>query len=102
VSLAGLRTRLPVHAPMAMVLLIAAVGMVRVLTQHWREGAVLLGGALVVAALLRMLLPTERVGLLAVRSRPIDVLCYAAFGVAVILIAMTITASLLNGGWRGI
>ena len=48
----------------------------RVLTQHWREGAVLLGGALLVAAVLRMLLPTDRVGLLAIRSRPIDVLCY--------------------------
>jgi hypothetical protein len=100
-SLADLRSRLPVHAPLGMVMLIAAVGMVRVLTQHWREGAVLLGGALIVAALLRMLLPTERVGLLAVRSRPIDVLCYTTFGVVMIVIAMTITASLLNGGWRG-
>jgi hypothetical protein len=100
-SLTDLRSRLPVHAPLTMVMLIAAVGMVRVLTQHWREGAVLLGGALIVAALLRMLLPTERVGMLAVRSRPIDVLCYTAFGVVMIVIAMTITASLLNGGWRG-
>jgi uncharacterized membrane protein YvlD (DUF360 family) len=93
-----LRSRLPVHAPLAMVLLIAAAGMVRVLTQHWREGAVLLGGAMIAAAVLRALLPTERVGLLAVRSRPVDVLCYGAFGVVMSIIAVQITASLLNGG----
>ncbi len=97
-SLADLRSRLPVHAPLAMVMLIAAVGMVRVLTQHWREGAVLLGGALIVAAVLRLLLPTDRVGLLAIRSRPIDVLCYGGLGTVISVLAMTITASLLNGG----
>jgi hypothetical protein len=95
---ADLRSRLPVHAPLALVLFIAAAGMVRVLTQHWREGAVLLGGAMIVAAVLRAVLPTERVGLLAVRSRPVDVLCYAAFGVVMSIIAVQITASLLNGG----
>ena len=93
-----LRSRLPVHAPMTFVLLIAAAGMVRTLTQHWREGAVLLGGALIVAAVLRLLLPTDRVGLLAIRSRPIDVLCYAGLGTVIAVLAMTITASLLNGG----
>ncbi len=94
----AIRSRLPVHAPMTFVLLIAGVGMVRTLTQHWREGAVLLGGALIVAAALRLLLPTDRVGLLAIRSRPIDVLCYGGLGAAIAVLAMTITASLLNGG----
>ena len=75
------------HAPAALVLVIAAVGMVRVLTQHWREGAVLLGGALLVAAVLRMVLPTERAGLLAIRSRAIDVLCYSGFGLAMVVLA---------------
>jgi hypothetical protein len=93
-----LRSRLPVYAPMTFVLLIAGAGMLRVLTQHWREGAVLLGGALVVAAALRLLLPTDRVGLLAIRSRPIDVLCYGGLGTVIAVLAMTITASLLNGG----
>ena len=86
------------HAPFTLVLVIAAAGMVRVLTQHWREGAVLLGGALIAAAVLRLLLPPDRVGLLAIRSRPIDVLCYAGFGVVMAVIAVTITAGLLNGG----
>ena len=93
-----LRSRLPVHAPLMFVLFIAGAGMVRTLTQHWREGAVLLGAALIVAAVLRVLLPADRVGLLAIRSRPVDVLCYAGLGTAIAALAMTITASLLNGG----
>jgi uncharacterized membrane protein YvlD (DUF360 family) len=59
---------------------------------------VLLGGALIVAAVLRLLLPTDRVGLLAIRSRPIDVLAYGGLGTVIAVLAMTITASLLNGG----
>jgi uncharacterized membrane protein YvlD (DUF360 family) len=97
-TVSDLRSRLPVHAPLTFVLLIAGAGMVRTLTQHWREGAVLLGGALIVAAVLRVLLPTDRVGLLAIRSRPVDVLCYGGLGVVISALAMTITASLLNGG----
>jgi hypothetical protein len=87
---AGLRTRMPVHAPIILVFAVVTVGMVRVLTQHWREGAALLGGALLLAALLRVVLPTDRVGLLAIRSRPVDVLVYLAFGGALMVLALTI------------
>jgi Protein of unknown function (DUF3017) len=86
----GPRTRMPVHAPIILVFAVVAVGMVRVLTQHWREGAALLGGALLLAALLRVVLPTDRVGLLAIRSRPVDVLVYLAFGGALLVLALTI------------
>ncbi|MGI9002660.1 MAG: DUF3017 domain-containing protein [Pseudonocardia sp.] len=94
--MADLRSRLLVHAPSTLVLVIAAAGMIRVLTQHWREGAALLGGALLVAAVLRVLLPVDRVGLLAIRSRAVDVLCYALFGVAMVVLAVTITRGSLN------
>ena len=86
----GRRYRVPVHLPFGVVVLVVAVGMVRVLTQHWREGAALLGGALLLAALLRVLLPSERVGLLAIRSRPVDVLTYLAFGGVLVMLAFTI------------
>lgn len=95
--MSGLRSRLPPYAPPALVLLIAAAGMVRVLTEHWREGAVLLAGALVVGALLRALLPVEQVGLLAIRSRPIDILCYGGFAVITAALAVTITYNPLAG-----
>jgi hypothetical protein len=87
---AALRSRIPVHLPLALVFTVVAVGMVRVLTQHWREGAALLGGALLLAALLRVVLPPDRVGLLAIRSRPVDVLVYLAFGGAMLVLALTI------------
>jgi len=90
--------RLARHAPMLLVLGIAVVGMERVLTQHWREGAVLLGGALLVAAALRMVLSTDRSGLLAIRSRAIDVLCYVGFGLAMVVLAVTITRGSLTAG----
>ncbi len=90
--------RLVRHAPMLLVLGIAVVGMERVLTQHWREGAVLLGAALLVAAALRTVLPTDRSGLLAIRSRVIDVLCYVGFGLAMVVLAVTITRGSLTAG----
>lgn len=96
--MADLRSQLTRQAPTLVVLAIAVVGMVRVLTQHWREGAVLLGGALLVASALRMILPTDRSGLLAIRSRVIDVLCYAGFGLAMVILAVTITRGSLTAG----
>lgn len=96
--MADLRSRLSVQLPMITVLLITAFGMVRVLTQHWREGAVLLAVALLVAAVLRVLLPVDRAGLLAIRSRVIDVLCYAGFGIVMAVLAATITRGSLTAG----
>ncbi|MCY7340720.1 MAG: DUF3017 domain-containing protein [Pseudonocardia sp.] len=96
--MSDLRSRVPVYAPVTIVGLIAAAGMLRVLTQHWREGAVLLGGALLVAAVLRMVLPADRVGLLAIRGRGLDVLCYSAFGIVMTLLAVTITKGSLTPG----
>ncbi|HEX3647478.1 MAG TPA: DUF3017 domain-containing protein [Pseudonocardiaceae bacterium] len=74
-----------------LVLLIAAVGVVRILQYHWREGAVLVGGALVVAALLRAVLPGARAGLIAVRGRLVDVLSYAALAGMILFVAITLT-----------
>jgi hypothetical protein len=93
-----LRSGLARHLPMLIVLAIAGVGMARVLTQHWREGAVLLGVALLVAAALRIVLSTDRIGLLAIRGRAIDVLSYGGFGVAMVLLAATITRGSLTPG----
>jgi Protein of unknown function (DUF3017) len=74
-----------------LVLLVAAVGLVRILQYHWREGAVLVGGALVVAGLLRAVLPSARVGLIAVRGRLVDVLSYAALAGMILFVALTLT-----------
>ena len=81
---------------MLVVLAIAVVGLLRVATAHWREGSVLLGGALLVAAALRAALPPDRAGLLAIRSRVVDILAYSALGLAVVLLAVTITRGSLT------
>ena len=83
--------RVPSWAPTAAVLLVAATAMVRVLTAHWREGGVLLGAALLLAALLRVVLAPESAGLLVIRGRGLDVLAYAGLGLAIVFLAVTIT-----------
>ena len=93
-----LRSRLPAEWPMIVVLAIAAAGLLRVATANWREGSVLLGGALLVAAVLRAVLPPDRAGLVAIRSRIVDILAYSGLGLAVVLLAFTITRGSLTVG----
>lgn len=92
----GLRARLRAHWPLLTVLAIALVGLQRVVTEHWREGAAAFGVAMLVAAGLRVVLPPDRVGLLAIRGRSADALIYGGFGVAVLLLALTITRGSLS------
>ena len=84
--LAGLVRQLPLLA----VLVVVAVGLLMVTFEHWRRGLVVVGLALVGAAVLRLLLPVRRAGFLAVRSRPVDVVLLAATGVSLAVIAATI------------
>ena len=83
---AGLVRQLPLLAVLAVV----AVGLALVAVEHWRRGLTVMGLALVGAALLRLLLPERRVGFLAVRSRPVDVVLLAAAGVALTAISLAI------------
>jgi hypothetical protein len=76
--------------PLLAVLVVVGVGLVVVAFDHWRKGVVIMGVALIGAALLRLLLPVRRVGFLAVRSRPVDVVLLAVTGLAVTVIVLTI------------
>ena len=87
--LAGLLRQLPLLA----VLVTVGVGLLIVTVGVWRRGLVVIGLALVVAALLRLLLPERRAGFLAVRSRPVDVVLMAGAGVALTGIALTLPAA---------
>ena len=78
------------HFPFALVLAVALAGMVLVALQHWRRGAAVIGGALLLAAALRAVLPNERAGLIALRSRGVDVLLYGALGLVILVVALTI------------
>ncbi len=59
-------------------------------SSDWRLGIEILGGSLVVAALLRLVLATRDAGMLAVRHRFVDVVLLSAAGVALILLASSI------------
>jgi hypothetical protein len=77
--------------PFLVVLLIVAVAALLIAQYHWRQGTALIGGALLVAGVLRAALPSERAGLLAIRGRPVDVLSYAALAALILFLSFTIT-----------
>ncbi|WP_232851212.1 DUF3017 domain-containing protein [Nocardia acididurans] len=58
---------------------------------RWRRGTYVIGGATLLGAAFRMMLPTERVGLLAVRSKRFDVAWMAVLGGTIIAVAATIS-----------
>lgn len=86
----GRGSRTSVHVPFAAVGAVVLFGFLWIALQHWRVGALLLGVALLVAAALRGTVATERVGLLAIRSRRVDVLLYSGFGMLIVAVAATI------------
>lgn len=84
------RTSLRPQLIFSLVMAVVVVGMVRIAQYHWREGTVIIGGALLLAAGLRAVLPPERTGLLGIRRRALDVLTYGVFGLMMLIVALTI------------
>jgi hypothetical protein len=76
--------------PLLVVIVTVGLGLLLVAAERWRSGLVLMGLALVLAGLLRLLLPLRRIGFLAVRSRPVDVTLMVATGLAVAVFALAI------------
>ncbi|MER5806882.1 DUF3017 domain-containing protein [Streptomyces sp. NPDC002033] len=72
--------------PMLSVLAATAAGLLSTATSHPRFGCLLIGVALIAAAVLRRVLPS--VGMLAVRSRFTDMVTYGVLGVAITLLAL--------------
>ncbi len=67
-----------------LVLLGVLVGLALVAQDHWKQGLSLMGVTLLGAAVLRLLLPASRLGLLVVRSRPFDVAALVLVGGAIL------------------
>ena len=76
--------------PILLVGLIFAAAFVLVGANFWRRGSLLIGIGVGVAAVLRLLLPEERAGLLVVRCKGSDFMTTAMVGAAMIYIASTI------------
>jgi hypothetical protein len=72
------------------VIAIVAVGIGIVTTGGWRVGVRWFGGALLLAAVVRAVLPAKDAGMLAVRKRWWDCVLLAGTGIALILLAGSI------------
>lgn len=72
--------------------ILAAAGTALVITTRhdWRLGIQILGGSLIAAALLRLVLANRDAGMLAVRNRFVDVFLLSATGAALIALATSI------------
>jgi hypothetical protein len=84
----GVRRQLPY----SLVLLTMVIGLLRIVQYHWREGSAWIGGALLLAALLRAILPPRTAGMVAVRGRAIDVLWCTGLAVCILFVAYTLKA----------
>jgi hypothetical protein len=76
--------------PILLVGLIFATAFALVGANFWRRGSLLIGIAVGVAAVLRVVLSDDRAGLLVVRSKGIDFATTATVGAAMVYIAWTI------------
>jgi Protein of unknown function (DUF3017) len=76
--------------PLLVVIVAVGFGLLLVAAERWRSGLVVMGLAMVLAGLFRLLMPVRRVGFLAVRSRPVDVALTIGVGVAVAVIALAV------------
>ncbi|MFJ5551964.1 DUF3017 domain-containing protein [Streptomyces sp. NPDC093225] len=74
--------------PMLAVLSATAAGLLLTALDYFRAGCLVIGVALVVAAVLRRVVPS--VGMLAVRSRFTDMVTYGLLGMAIILLALAV------------
>lgn len=73
-----MKTRLLHALPVTAVIVLITVGLVIVSGDNWRTGSVVLAGAALLGAVLRLVLPTAVAGVLAVRSRVFDVAVFLA------------------------
>jgi hypothetical protein len=74
--------------PLAAVLATMGVSFVFVALDEFRLGSVLLGVSVLLAFVLRLVLPDGRIGLLAVRTKRTDLIVLGALGVALTIFAL--------------
>ena len=72
------------------IMVAAAIGMTIVVLGSWRTGVRWIAGALVLAALLRLVLPRRDAGMLAARHRLFDVLFMGSLGGLLLFLVQTI------------
>ena len=78
------------QVPYVCVLCGVTLGLVVVATGHFKKGSLLVGGAVLLGALARLVLPAGQVGLLATRKRAVDVVILVGFAVAITAVAYAV------------
>lgn len=79
--------------PIVLVLVVLAVGLVSIATEHWRRGCLVVALSLLLAGGARLVLPSDRIGLLAIRGRAVDVCCAFLLGGAVLVLAWIVPSA---------
>jgi hypothetical protein len=72
------------------VLVVSAVGLGIVARGNWRLGVKWIAASLVFAALVRLVIPAQQAGMLAVRRRAVDVVILVVVGVALWVLSSSI------------
>ncbi|RNL82302.1 DUF3017 domain-containing protein [Halostreptopolyspora alba] len=75
------------QVPYFLVLATMAAGIVIVAAAHFKRGPALIAGALLLGAAFRAFLPPDKIGMLAVRSRWMDVITLSTMAVLLIVLA---------------
>lgn len=90
----GLRALDLRNLPMVLVLALGATGIAysAAVPRHWLRGVLLLAVGCGLAGLFRLLLPARQAGLLAVRGRVVDVLCYGGLAIAIVTLGLALPA----------
>jgi hypothetical protein len=73
-----------------LLLLGVLVGLAMVVGGPWREGLMVVGATFVVAALARVVVPADHVGMLRVRSKGFDIFWTATLGVSLFVLALVV------------
>ena len=76
--------------PITLVLVVVGASLSTVAFDHFRRGAVLFSFAFVLAFFLRLLLPNSDAGLLAVRSRRVDLLVLGVLALSVSVLSLVV------------
>lgn len=76
------------NAPFLLTLAVVGAGFAytAVVPEHWLRGVLVAAGGFLLGAALRLLLPEQRAGMLAIRGRALDAACFG--GVAVLIVTV--------------
>jgi hypothetical protein len=76
--------------PFIAVVLVVAAGLVAltVASEHWLRGVLILASGFILGGLFRLVLPDGRAGLLQIRRKSFDVICFETVGVLAVIFAV--------------